>query len=81
MSIKEEVNKSFGDDIVLSANSVLDTKVINIPISPSLDIILNGGVPEGSFVIFTGQPKCGKTTTSLYLAGNAQQPEYGYGSF
>ena len=30
MSIKEEVNKSFGDDIVLSANSVLDTKVINI---------------------------------------------------
>ncbi len=81
MSIKEEVNKSFGDDIALSANSVLDTKVINIPISPSLDIILNGGVPEGSFVIFTGQPKCGKTTTSLYLAGNAQQPEYGYGSF
>lgn len=81
MSIKEEVNKSFGDDIVLSANSVLDTKVMNIPISPSLDIILNGGVPEGSFVIFTGQPKCGKTTTSLYLAGNAQQPEYGYGSF
>ena len=60
---------------------MLDTKVINIPISPSLDIILNGGVPEGSFVIFTGQPKCGKTTTSLYLAGNAQQPEYAYGSF
>ena len=81
MSIKEEVNKSFGDGVVLSANAVLDAEVINIPISPSLDIILNGGVPEGSFIIFTGQPKCGKTTTSLYLAGNAQQPEYGYGSF
>ena len=81
MSIKEEVNKSFGDDIVLSANSVLDTKVINIPISPSLDIILNGGVPEGSFVILTGQPKCGKTTTSLYVAAIAQQKQYAHGDF
>ena len=81
MSLKEEVNKNFGDGIVLTANAVLDTEVLNVPVSPSLDIILNGGVPEGSFVVFTGQPKCGKTTTSLYLAANAQQPQYAYGSF
>ena len=81
MSLKEEVNKNFGDGIILTANAVLDTEVLNVPVSPSLDIILNGGVPEGSFVIFTGQPKCGKTTTSLYLAANAQQPQYAYGSF
>ena len=81
MSLKEEVNKNFGEGIVLTANAVLDAEVLNVPVSPSLDIVLNGGVPEGSFVIFTGQPKCGKTTTSLYLAANAQRPEYAYGSF
>jgi recombination protein RecA len=29
----------------------------------------------------TGQPKCGKTTTSLDFAATAQDPKYGYGSF
>jgi len=47
-----------------------------IPVSPSLDIVLNGGIPEGSFVVLTGQPKCGKTTTSLDFAATAQKPEY-----
>ena len=61
--IKDDVKKKFGDGIMLGANSIIDQNLINIPVSPSLDIILNGGIPEGSFVIFTGQPKCGKTTT------------------
>tara|TARA_B100002019_G_scaffold29462_1_gene23395 strand:+ start:4922 stop:5935 length:1014 start_codon:yes stop_codon:yes gene_type:complete len=81
MSIQTDIKKSFGDDIILSANSVVDKKIINIPISPSLDIALNGGIPEGSFVILTGQPKCGKTTTSLYVAAIAQQKQYAHGDF
>jgi RecA/RadA recombinase len=32
-------------------------------------------------VVLTGQPKCGKTTTSLDFAANAQKPEYGSGSY
>ena len=60
MSIKEDVKKDFGSDILLSANSIIDRKLVTIPVSPALDIILNGGIPEGSFVIFTGHPKCGK---------------------
>jgi recombination protein RecA len=76
MAIKEEVKKSFGDDIILSGNNIVDKKVLVIPVSPSLDLILNGGVPEGSFVVLTGQPKCGKTTTSLDFAATAQKPEY-----
>jgi recombination protein RecA len=76
MAIKEEVKKSFGDNIILSGNSIVDKKVLVIPVSPSLDLILNGGVPEGSFVVLTGQPKCGKTTTSLDFAATAQKPEY-----
>lgn len=76
MSLKEDVVKSFGDDIILTGNSIVDRKSVIIPISPSLDIVLNGGIPEGSFVVLTGQPKCGKTTTSLDFAATAQRKEY-----
>lgn len=76
MSIKEDVKKKFGDEIMLSATAVVDRENVVIPVSPALDIVLNGGIPEGSFVIFTGQPKCGKTTTSLDFAATAQKPEY-----
>lgn len=76
MSLKEDVVKSFGDDIILTGNAIVDKKSTIIPVSPSLDIILNGGIPEGSFVVLTGQPKCGKTTTSLDFAATAQRPEY-----
>lgn len=60
MAIKEDIIKSFGDNVVLTGNSIVDKKVLTIPVSPALDIILNGGIPEGSFVILTGQPKSGK---------------------
>lgn len=81
MSLKDDVVKNFGDNIILSGNSIVDKKIITIPVSPSLDIVLNGGIPEGSFVVLTGQPKCGKTTTSLDFCATAQKPEYAYGSF
>lgn len=80
-NLKEEVRKNFGDGILVSANAVVDNRLITIPVSPSLDMVLNGGIPEGSFVILTGQPKCGKTTTSLDFAATAQKPEYGHSSF
>lgn len=76
MTVKEDVVKNFGDNIILSGNAIVDRKSVVIPLSPSLDIILNGGIPEGSFVVLTGQPKCGKTTTSLDFAATAQKPEY-----
>jgi len=74
--LQEEVTKQFGDEIILSGNALVDKKVLTIPVGPALDIILNGGIPEGSFVVLTGQPKCGKTTTSLDFAATAQKPEY-----
>lgn len=76
MSLKEDVTKTFGDEVILSGNALMDKFLVNIPVSPSLDLVLNGGIPEGSFVVFTGQPKCGKTTTSLDFAATAQKPEY-----
>ena len=76
MSLKEDVIKNFGDDIILTGNAIVDKKGIVIPVCPALDIVLNGGIPEGSFVVLTGQPKCGKTTTSLDFAATAQRDEY-----
>ena len=81
MALKEDVKKNFGDNVMLTANAVIDKSLITIPVSPALDVVLNGGIPEGSFVIFTGQPKCGKTTTSLDFCATAQKPEYAHGSF
>lgn len=81
MSLNEDVTKTFGENIILTGNAIVDRKTIIIPVSPSIDIILNGGIPEGSFVILTGQPKCGKTTTSLDFAATAQKAEYAHSSF
>lgn len=76
MSFKDDVIKNFGNDIIVNGNAVVDKDSVIIPVSPSLDIALNGGIPEGSFVILTGQPKCGKTTTSLDFAATAQKEQY-----
>jgi recombination protein RecA len=79
--LKDDIKKEFGSEIILTGNSVVDKQNVIIPVSPSLDIVLNGGIPEGSFVVLTGQPKCGKTTTSLDFAATAQKMEYAHGSF
>lgn len=71
-----DLQKTFGDDILMSGNAIKEKETIVIPLSPSLDMILNGGVPEGSFMVLTGQPKCGKTVTSLSLAATALEPQY-----
>jgi recombination protein RecA len=76
MTFKEDISKDFGNNIILTGNSIIDRKTSVIPVSPALDIVLGGGIPEGSFVILTGQPKCGKTTTSLDFASTAQKPEH-----
>ena len=76
MSLKYDVVKSFGDNVILNGNAIIDQKVLTIPVSPSIDYALNGGIPEGSFVILTGHPKCGKTLTSLDFAATAQKEIY-----
>lgn len=75
-TVEDLITKKFGDGILVGGSSVIDTKHKIIPVSPGLDIILGGGIPEGSFVIKTGSPKLGKTSMCLHFAGNAQNPEY-----
>ena len=76
MGLQDSISKDFGSNVIISGTAVIDKESIIIPVSPALDIILNGGIPEGSFVVLTGQPKCGKTTTSLDFAATAQQEKY-----
>ena len=75
--VQDGIIKDFGENIVVNANNIINKKQIIIPVSPCLDMILGGGIPEGSFVTLTGQPKCGKTVTSLDFAATAQDPKYG----
>ena len=50
MNTVSEIIKQFGDKAVLPASAVVEDKKQIIPWAPSLDIILGGGVPEGSWV-------------------------------
>lgn len=67
-----DLEKKYGKSAFISAEDFLKEERQVIPVSPKLDLILDGGIPEGSFVIFAGPPKIGKTVTSLHFAANAQ---------
>lgn len=71
------IEKEFGEKIVISSTDFLSKRLRTISVSPALDIALGGGIPEGSWVIFAGKPKCGKTTTALHFAAKCQQSKYG----
>jgi recombination protein RecA len=52
-----------------------DRRVVSV--SPKIDLILSGGIPEGCWVTLTGKPKVGKTTLALHYAAKCQRPEFG----
>jgi RecA/RadA recombinase len=75
-AISAAIIKKFGN-VVVSAEDFAANDRIVIPMSPSFDLALGGGVPEGATVILAGLEKCGKTMASLCLAANGQKPQYG----
>ena len=75
-TIEKDIIKEFGKGVMRSGSAVIDSELLTIPVSPALDVVLGGGIPEGSFVIFTGQPKCGKTTLSLHFAAKCQEAQH-----
>ena len=64
-------------DIIKSGTEVLENinQLEVISISPALDIALGGGIREGSVVVMTGDPKSGKSTTSLHFASKCQKKD------
>lgn len=75
-----QIDKLFGD-VIKSPSYITDNPPLVIPISPRLDIALNGGVPEGSLFILTGIPKIGKTLIALYCAAKGQRVPKKDGSY
>lgn len=73
----KEINKEYGEDIMIGGVRLLDEKPMVISMSPNLDFALSGGVPEGSWLSISGPPKVGKTTTLLGFAAECQKPENG----
>lgn len=73
VSSDSDLIKKYGEQAFINGADFIEEPKRIIPISPKLDMILGGGVPEGSFVIFAGPPKVGKTVTALTLAKNAQK--------
>jgi recombination protein RecA len=73
LSIEKYIEKEFGEDVLIDANAVFSGERKIIPFTPSLDLSLCGGIPEGRWCIISGPPKCGKTTLALQIAANAQQ--------
>lgn len=62
-----------------TAESIKNNKIQIIPTTPKLDVVLSGGVPEGSFVVVSGPPGLGKSAMSLHIAGNAQKIDSEWG--
>lgn len=80
MSLSEmagAISKQYGEGILIGGSRFLDEKKVILPVSPKLDMGLNGGIPEGSWVILSGNPKTGKSTLALDFAATCQKPEYG----
>ena len=69
-----KIIKEYGN-IISNGLDVLEEKKNYkvISVSPAIDIALGGGIKEGSFVMLTGDPKSGKTTTAMQIASNCQK--------
>ncbi len=71
----KDIDKLYADNFS-TAQDIIDRPQTIINVSPTIDVMLGGGVPSGSFVIVTGKQKLGKTTMCLHLCGKAQQKDF-----
>lgn len=69
----KNISEDYGEGIVLSGTSLIETPREVISVGPRLDEGLGGGFQVGSLVTMSGAPRCGKTTTALHFAGRWQK--------
>ncbi len=75
--VLRKVEKDYGKGVAVNGKDILDYKPMVIPVSPSIDVAISGGIPEGSWFDLVSKEKVGKTTTALHFAANCQKKEYG----
>lgn len=71
--VRKQIDKEYGKDVLVDASDISKERDEVLSWSPSLDILLSGGVPEGCWVSISGKPKTGKTTSALTFAAEAQK--------
>lgn len=76
--LESQLEDKFGEGIFSTCQSIRERNKTIIPIGPVLNRLAGGGITSGSWSVFTGAPKIGKTTSALCAAANAQKVEYGY---
>jgi recombination protein RecA len=73
-SYLDKTIKEYGQILKKGSEVLKDKEDLQvISISPAIDVGLGGGVLEGSWITLTGDPKSGKTTTSMQIAKNCQE--------
>ena len=61
--LQKELVKQYGEGVAVSARDMLEEeghKKMVVPVGPALNVGLHGGIPEGSWITCSGQPKTGK---------------------
>lgn len=73
----KDLVKKYGKKAFTTATELEEKPKKIISFSPALDLILGGGITEGSWITISGAPKAGKTTSILHLCAKLQRPENG----
>lgn len=72
-AIDKALRTKYGDNIFVPGEVLAARKRPIISVSPTMDLMLGGGIQLGSLVIVTGKKKLGKTTMCLHVAAKAQK--------
>ena len=60
-ALEKQIVKKYGHVIRTGMDVFEESEQLQtIPVSPSIDLALGGGIKEGNWVILTGDPKIGK---------------------
>lgn len=70
-SFDKFLERQYGVGIIQTANKIIDKKRDVLKTVLSLDISLNGGIPEGATCLISGKSKIGKTSICLEILKNA----------
>jgi recombination protein RecA len=69
--LEKKLQKDYGENIIIQGNHLKSGKLISTG-SLGLDIILGGGIREGTILELYGRPSSGKSSIALYMAAEAQ---------
>ena len=68
----KSLSETYGN-IVSNGEDLMNKSQEIMSISPKLDSILNGGIPEGTTTLISGPPKAGKSSLTLRMCRQAQE--------